>query len=189
MSYNLPPGWTPDKIEESLSFQRKFLNVFPGQNKKCKHGHDKAWDAGCNLCTPDDYCVRTAEDDCPLEDEIMEEEKPIHESIPKCGNCEEFADKCTCWDNSDDGFLIIAWRIKHGHIESDVLKAKVKPTGAANCAKHNRLIVALLDPDTKKEKGYCTECIRELEEDLIEAPDCDNCDEKQGDPPDHSWRD
>ena len=36
--------------------------------KECSHGHDKAWDAACNVCTPDDDCLRTAEDDCPLEE-------------------------------------------------------------------------------------------------------------------------
>lgn len=122
-----------------------------------------------------------------LNDELKEKR-----SIPKCGNCEEFADKCTCWDEVDVQTML-SWRIKHGYLKSDLLASKLidpNEQNAVNCEKHKRMIVALLDPDTKKEKGYCIECIRELEEEIIEAPDCDNCEEKMSDdPPDHSWRD
>lgn len=37
-----------------------------------------------------------------------------------------------------------------------------------NCEKHKRLIVATLNVDTEKEKGYCIGCIEELEKQLAE---------------------
>ena len=113
------------------------------------------------------------------------------EEIPKCGNCEEFADKCTCWDNADNGHLVISWRIKHGYIKSDLLDSLIESNepSAANCEKHGRMIVAVLDVDTDKERKFCIDCIEELEGIAEDAPNCDDCDERRGDPPDSSWRD
>lgn len=85
------------------------------------------------------------------------------------------------------------------------------------CEKHGRLIVAVIDVDDENMKRYCVGCIEALEAQLNltkgelakmvkqlsdtsvklaetmtaleEAPNCDDCDDRKGDPPDHSWRD
>lgn len=62
----------PQDIREALLKGEVVFTTIPPISCRdfpvCSHKHDKAWDAGCAVCTPDDNCCKTNEDECPLED-------------------------------------------------------------------------------------------------------------------------